>query len=96
MGKAAFDTNFIPTMLMGVSSVDGVTPVPVHIDPVTGRVMGINNIVSSSSSVNKTRAAFDGNYVPTSLGVTNDGAQTPTTLLIDSRNNNLYADVINA
>lgn len=38
MSEASRDQNHVPTML-GVSSVDGVTPIPVEIDPVTGRLL---------------------------------------------------------
>ena len=35
---ASHDENTVPT-LIGVSSVDGVTPTPVAVDPITGRVL---------------------------------------------------------
>ena len=38
MSEASRDQNHVPTML-GVSSTDGVTPIPVEIDPVTGRLL---------------------------------------------------------
>ena len=38
MNDAPRDQNFVP-VLLGVSSVDGVTPVPIRVDPATGRVL---------------------------------------------------------
>ena len=38
MSEASRDGNFVPTAL-GVSSVDGVTPKPFNVDPVTGRLL---------------------------------------------------------
>lgn len=38
MANAAHDENAVPT-LIGVSSVDGTTPIKVKVDPVTGRVL---------------------------------------------------------
>lgn len=36
--NAGHDQNFVPT-LMGVSSADGITPVPVEVDPSTGQML---------------------------------------------------------
>lgn len=44
MSDAKRDANMVPTLL-GVSSSDGITPVPVYVDPITHRVL-----VSSASN----------------------------------------------
>lgn len=63
------DENFVPVWL-GVSSVDGVTPVPVTIDPDTGRlrvyVAGFSGNPTPSS-----RAKRDANRVTVKIGEDN-------------------------
>lgn len=60
------DENFV-TVLLGVSSVDGVTPVPLQVDPVTGRLLvdveggeGSGDVVGPGSAVDDNIAVFDG------------------------------------
>lgn len=68
MGVAKHDENHKPTML-GVSSVDLATPVPLTVDPVTGFLM--IDIVDNTASVNpilRQDAKFDGNNKSTMLG----------------------------
>lgn len=50
MSQAARDQNFVPTLL-GVSNVDGVTPVVVYVDPVTHRLL-VDATGASSNNAN--------------------------------------------
>lgn len=65
MGNAVRDENHV-TSWLGVSSADGVTPLPVLIDPVTGRVLveapggGGGDVVGPLSSTDNAIAKFDG------------------------------------
>ena len=59
MANAYRDQNNVPT-LIGVSSVDGVTPIRVKVDPATGRMLVDNAGVTSGTSVPGT--------TPTALG----------------------------
>ncbi len=68
MGHALRDDNDVPNML-GVSSVDGVTPIPLTVDPVTGYLLV--NIVDSSSAVSpvlRADAQHDSSSISTMLG----------------------------
>lgn len=47
--NAAFDQNY-NTTLMGVSSVDGSTPVPIEVDPTTGAVLITGSVTTGASS----------------------------------------------
>jgi hypothetical protein len=47
MNNASRDKNFVPTLL-GVSSVDQVTPVPIFADPTTHRLLTQVGAISSS------------------------------------------------
>lgn len=65
MSDASRDGNFVPTLL-GVSSIDGVTPVPVYVDPVTHRLLvltqgsGSGDVVGPASSTDNAIVRFDG------------------------------------
>lgn len=69
MSEAKRDGNKV-TVAMGVSSVDGITPVPLRVDPVTGylliEVIPDTDIISFPVS---SPAKRDGNRVPASLGI---------------------------
>lgn len=48
--NAGHDQNFVPTLL-GVSTIDGTTPVPVEVDPTTGQLQVSSTGGGSSSTV---------------------------------------------
>lgn len=67
------DQNYVP-VLMGVSSSDGITPVPIQIDPVSGRVLVNITIIASETPTVVTRIPRDNNFVPVLAGAsTSDG-----------------------
>lgn len=68
MTNAKRDDNFIPVM-MGVSSVDGVTPVPVTLDPTTLRlrVVVISNL-KNDATPDRNTSRRDENTKPTLAG----------------------------
>ncbi len=61
MADASRDGNFVPTLL-GASSVDGVTPVPVYADPSTHRLLvdATAGVVGPVSSTDEAIARWDG------------------------------------
>lgn len=80
MSKSAIDANNKPTMI-GVSSVDNVTPTRCTVDPVTGYLLA--NIVDTGSAVSpvvKANASIDVNGNPTMLGW-NATTKTPQALI---------------
>lgn len=80
MAVAARDDNDSPT-LIGVSSVDGVTPIRAKVDPVTGYVlMTIQNVAFSTTGQTP---KIDDNDVPVTRAVTNDANQTVKPLISD-------------
>lgn len=60
MADAPRDQNYVP-VLMGVSSADGVTPLPVKINPVTGRVV-VDMTGSGTGDVSGPASAVSGNF----------------------------------
>lgn len=65
---ASRDQNSVTTML-GVSSADGVTPVPIQIDSVTGKLlMLIDGMGAHSAVTNRQIASRDENSVTTMIG----------------------------
>ena len=78
MSNGKLDKNFI-VVGMGVSSVDGVTPVPITIDPVNGRLRAqVNSLTNSNATPTRNIASMDKNGTPTILAETNDTSKTPT------------------
>ncbi len=68
--------------LLGVSSVDLVTPIPIAVDPITGYLMV--DVVDTDPPVNpvlRSDAKFDANHKATMTGVTNDADQSPICLV---------------
>lgn len=65
MADASRDENFVPTLL-GVSNVDGTTPVKIYADPVTHRLLvaltgtGGGDVVGPASSTDNAIARYDG------------------------------------
>ena len=76
---------------MGVSSVDGVTPVPITVDELTGRLrcQQATPADGSSASGASTRAQYDENGVTTIMGETDNAARTPTALSVSDTNGGL-------
>lgn len=68
---------------MGVSSVDGVTPVPITVDPVTGRLRVVSvSTDGGSASPTRTTAQRDQNNTRVAMAVTNDSNKTRTPLTV--------------
>lgn len=59
MSQAKRDENFVPTLL-GVSSVDGTTPIPVYADPVTHRLL-VDSATSVTPGGSNTDVQFNDN-----------------------------------
>ena len=64
MGDAKRDQNMVPT-LIGVSSVDGVTPVLAWIDPVTHRVLVQLNVSTGTAAPNTTPSVVGSIFIDT-------------------------------
>ncbi len=73
--QAKRDQNNRPTLL-GVSSVDGVTPVPIAVSPITGYLMiEIVEQADNPSPVLRQDAKMDANNVPSMLGYNGTNTQ---------------------
>lgn len=86
------DENSVST-IYGVSSVDGVTILPLQIDPVTGRVLAEIDGTLDVTSVLKDRAIKDDNSVATMLAVADDDSGV-LPLMMDSTNNKVFVDLV--
>lgn len=75
------DENYI-VVGMGVSSDDNITPVPITVDPSTGRLrVYISSTDGGTATPTANRPARrDENNVITAMGETNDSDRTPTPL----------------
>lgn len=98
MSQAQRDQNHIP-IAMGVSSADGVTPLPFLVDPVTGRLLITIYPVTTEALVTgeyTNKAKRDANHVPMIMGVTDDVDETVTSLITASipTAQNLFCDVL--
>lgn len=72
-------------VLMAVSSVDGVTPVPLKCDPITGRLLCVfNSSDGGNATPVRTDAKLDGNGNKTALVITTD--VTPLRIPLSSHN----------
>lgn len=84
MAQARRDDNFVPTLL-GVSSSDGSTPIPVYADPTTHRLLvdatgGLNFQRDVSTSTNNQTTFVPSQTVVTDVYMSVNGAiQTPST-----------------
>lgn len=84
MADAKRDQNYVTTLL-GVSSVDGATPINVVIDSVTGRVLMDAQTIGSHSAVTNREIAYrDENYVPVGLGESEDDDGVLVNVVADS------------
>lgn len=79
MSNASRDENRVPTLL-GVSSVDLVTPVPVAVDPTTNRMLVELTVSTGTGAPGSTPSVVGAMYVDTSgkkvyvaTGTTNSG-----------------------
>jgi len=76
MGHAVRDDNNVPNLL-GVSSVDLVTPIPLTVDPITGRLLVVVvDTDPNASPVVRKNAKHDESSVPTMLGWNNSTKTT--------------------
>lgn len=66
--------------MMGVTDDSNLTPEPLRVDPVTGRLLIHIINVTSGSPATSSVARRDGNYVTAEMGVTNDANLTPESL----------------
>lgn len=64
MAQASRDQNFVPTLL-GVSNVDGVTPVAIYADPTTHRLLVDTAAFSGAGAPSSTPSAIGQIYVDT-------------------------------
>ena len=80
MGKAIRDENQIPGLL-ATSNADGVTPVPVTVDPST-QALGVSN-GTSGSDLSGDIASRDENGVPVFMGVSSADGVTPVPIYAD-------------
>ena len=87
MSDAKRDANRVPTM-MGVSSVDGVTPLPIQVDVITGKLLAKAEGISSSLAPEEP-AKRDANRVPGILGTSSTDGTTPIPLSVDENDNGL-------
>jgi len=93
MSQSPRDANSVPAGL-GVSDADSVTVLPFYIDSVTGRVLF--NITESSDAGGITASApalREGNRVTTTMATYSDDTGIAP-VVIDSRNGNLYLDML--
>lgn len=67
MAQAGRDQNFVPTLL-GVSNVDGTTPVDIWADPTTHRLLVDTVAFTGTAAPNTTPTAVGQIYVDTNAG----------------------------
>jgi len=87
MANAKRDDNNV-TAIIGVSSLDGVTPTRARVDPVTGYLL-MKLIVIPNFTTTSPRPQIDDNGKRVGCGVTNDASQTIKPFLVDTTNKNL-------
>lgn len=83
------DNNHIPA-LMGISCDDGVTPIPIAINPVTGAWV-VDNLSSISFSPTEI-APRDENHVPVLMGVSSVDGVTPVPIYVNADGEVLIAE----
>ena len=79
---------------MGLAwDTDGLTTLPLRVDPVTKRLLldiaGVTSTTPATLSEQR-----DDNRIPTANAVTDDTARTITPLIIDNRNGLLFVDLL--
>lgn len=92
--NAPRDNNYVPVM-QGVSSADGVTPMPLLIDPVSGRVL--ITIVSDTDTpiAGSQPLKRDDNHVPVRGGASLSDGKTVLPFQVSSNTGALSVDLIN-
>ncbi len=84
MASASRDQNSVTTML-GVSSADGVTVVPIEIDSVTGRLLLLVDSMGAHSAVTNRQIAFrDQNSVPTMMAESENDDGVLANVVVDA------------
>jgi hypothetical protein len=81
--EASRDQNGV-ACLLGVSSADGVTPVPIYVEPVTGAVEVELTTNPSLPATLDLPVVRDGNRVPVLCGVTDDANEDIVPLATDT------------
>lgn len=81
MTNAKRDNNHIPVAL-GTSNADGITPLPVQVDPTLHSVDVDEE--QGGSDLSGDEASRDENMVTVIMGVSSDDGITPTSIYIDS------------
>lgn len=87
MTDAKRDNNQIPTLL-GSSSTDGSTPVPVKANSTTHGI--IVDDAGTGSDLSGDNASRDDNGVPVAMGVSSDDGETPVPIYADPSNGKLF------
>lgn len=74
------DNNHVP-VLMGLSCIDGVTPIPIATNPLTGAwvVDNVSSIAFSPTAI----APRDENHVPVLMGVSSVDGVTPVPIYVN-------------
>lgn len=84
LSDAKLDQNYVTTW-MGVSSADGVTPLNITIDSVTGNVLLLADSMGTHSAVTNRQIAYrDENYVPVGLGESENDDGVLVNVIADS------------
>ena len=92
--NAPRDPNYIPVVL-GASTVDG-TPLPLQIDPVTGRILAtIVAVGSIPSNVPTGNVKRDDNRIPVMAGASTVDNVTLLPLQVDVATGGLIVDYVN-
>jgi len=81
MTDAKRDQNRV-TVLLGVSNVDGVTPTPVYVNPVSHAVL-VSGASDGLTPVVGTKIKRDSNRVPVGRGVSSADGTTPLPYHVD-------------
>ncbi len=84
MASASRDQNSVTTML-GVSSADGVTPIKIEIDSITGRLLLLVDSMGAHSAVTNRQIAFrDQNSVPTMMAESENDDGVLANVVVDA------------
>ena len=89
MSEAVRDENRVKSLL-ATSNVDGITPVLVKVDPVSGALIASN--ASTGDDLSGSIASRDSNRVAVLLGVSSDDGETPVPVYADPNTGALLID----
>lgn len=87
MTEAKRDNNGIPVIL-GASSADGSTPVPIKVDPTT-HIM-VTDVMMTGSDLSDENAKRDANSITTLLGVSSVDGVTPVPIYANPSTGGLF------